>query len=458
MIERMLAFLRKYVKKAFASENTGERVAISDEMEYAIGLWAQMYEKGGPWVRPGAPTLSLAAAVASEFARLITIEANVKFSGARSEFMKKTFEPFLHNLRNYTEYACALGGGVFKPYVQNGQIHIEFIQADNFIPLEFDADKRLVSAVFCNQLLKPNGMYTRLEKHYFKDDLYIIENRAFYKGDVNQKQNLGSEINLSDVKEWENIQPFVQIKNVKTPLFAYVRMPGANNIDRNSALGVSVFARAHKLMRDADAQYSRLIWEFEGGELAIDAAADVLQNSASENYKMPKGKERLYRSLSAEDANFYKVFAPNLRDESLKNGLEIMLKRIEFNCALAYGTLSDPVAVHKTAEEIRAGKQRSYAAVKDMQLALEGAIKQLALAVNTVADLYKFAMPGDYAISFDWDDSIVADTKYEREQMREDCLCGAAEFWEYRMKFYAEDEKTAKSKILQNKTDNSAEK
>ncbi len=450
MIEKMLAFLRKYVIKIFAQGTQSEVVAISSDMENAIGLWANMYEGGGPWVRPGAPCLGLAAAIANEFARLITIEANVKFSGERGAFLQKAFTPLLSNLRNYAEYACALGGGVFKPFIKNGHVHIEFIQADNFIPLEFDAQSNLTAAVFCDQLLKKEGVYTRLEKHSFKNGLYTIENRAFFTSHgALTGGNLGSEVNMKDISEWENIKPIVQIKNVTSPLFAYLKMPGANNIDRHSALGVSVYSRAQKLIRDADAQYARLLWEFEGGELAIDAAADVLTSRGENGFKMPSGKERLYRSMNADDADFYKVFSPELRDESLKNGLEIMLKRIEFNCALAYGTLSDPVAVHKTAEEIRAGKQRSFAAVKDMQNSLQNALIQLAAAVNTLADLYKLCAPGAYEMAFDWDDSIVADEKYEREQMRQDCKDGIAKAYEYRMKYYAEDEGTAKNMVSQ---------
>ncbi len=451
MIEKMLAFLRKYVMKIFAPGAVNESLAISSDMESAIGLWAHMYESGGPWVRPGAPCLGLSAAIANEFARLITVEANIKFSGTRANFLTNAFAPLLQNLRNYTAYACALGGGVFKPFVQNGKVHIEFVQADNFIPLEFDAENNLTAAVFCDQIQDKKGVYTRLEKHSFEDGIYTIENRAFFSSQsALSGGHLGSEINLNDIVKWKNIKPALRIKNLNAPLFAYLKMPGANNIDRRSALGVSVYSRAQKLIRDADAQYARLIWEFEGGELAIDAASDVLMNTGENGFKMPRGKERLFRSVNADDADFYKVFSPQLRDESLKNGLEIMLKRIEFNCALAYGTLSDPVAVHKTAEEIRAGKQRSFAAVKDMQSALQSTLTQLANAVNTLADLYKLAPAGAYKMMFDWDDSIIADDKYEREQMRQDCSDGIAQPYEYRMKYYAEDEQTAKSNVVNN--------
>lgn len=89
---------------------------------------------------------------------------------------------------------------------------------------------------------------------------------------------------------------------------------------------------------------------------------------------MPLREQRLYRnwingSVSG-GRNLYEVFAPTLRDESYRKGLDAMLKRIEFQCGLAYGTLSDPQNVDKTAEEIRSSKQRSYTTVKDLQRAL----------------------------------------------------------------------------------------
>ena len=40
-----------------------------------------------------------------------------------------------------------------------------------------------------------------------------------------------------------------------------------------------VYARAAELIKQADEQYSRLLWEFEGSELAIDADAIALKDS-----------------------------------------------------------------------------------------------------------------------------------------------------------------------------------
>ncbi len=443
MFSRMLHFLRTCVQNFFIQQHglSGAQEALSNKMESAISLWADMYTGGTTKAASGA-NIGLPASISAEFARIATLEASINYSGKRGDFINKAMAPVVQNLRKYTEYACALGGCVFKPYVANGAVHIDFVQADNFVPTAFDSSGRMTSAVFCDQLLKDGGVYTRLEHHNFLQGTYTVENKAFYSSN---KTNLGKQVNITDIDEWADIAPFVKFENVKHPLFSYLRVPGANNIDRHSPLGVSVFGRAVGLINNANEQYARILWEFEGGELAIDAAQDVLMGLNDDAPKLPKGKQRLFRQLASTDSDFYKVFSPELRDESLINGLDLMLKRIEFNCSLAYGTLSDPQNTDKTAEEIRASKQRSYAAVRDLQTSLQQCLTQLANIICVYADLYKLAPGGTYSASYKWDDSIVADEVTEREQMRQDCINGAAQWWEYRMRFYGEDEKTAKT-------------
>ena len=105
----------------------------------------------------------------------------------------------------------------------------------------------------------------------------------------------------------------------------------------------------------------------------------------------PRAKRRLFRELAvtgADGGDLYRVFSPAIRDESLLRGLDSLLKRIEFACCLSYGTLSDPQAVAKTAEEIKMSKQRSYSAVCDIQKSLEGALRDLVRAMDAYATLY----------------------------------------------------------------------
>ena len=83
-------------------------------------------------------------------------------------------------------------------------------------------------------------------------------------------------------------------------------------------------------------------------------------------------------------------------------------------------SLSDPNTVDKTAEEIKASKQRSYSTVSDIQKALE----QLVYAMDVIAQLANLNGGKKYEISFDWDDSIVIDKEQELQSMQQDATAG----------------------------------
>jgi len=106
-------------------------IVLSDKMSTAIELWARMYEDGGPWcnAKTGIHSLRLPASIASEFARLVTVEMEADISGsARAEYLQQHLSSFLFGIRRYIEPGCALGGAVFKPYVSGGGIRIDTVQ------------------------------------------------------------------------------------------------------------------------------------------------------------------------------------------------------------------------------------------------------------------------------------------------------------------------------------------
>src|SRR5699024_8689154 len=105
---------------------------------------------------------------------------------------------------------------------------------------------------------------------------------------------------------------------------------------RHSPLGVSVFANAVQSIRDADEQYSRLLWEYDGGQMAIDVAASAIRQAPDGSVTMDKREQRLYRrtlETGVADGEFYHAFAPSLRDASYISGLDSILKKVEFQCS-----------------------------------------------------------------------------------------------------------------------------
>lgn len=99
------------------------------------------------------------------------------------------------------------------------------------------------------------------------------------------------------------------------------------------------------------------------------------------------------------------VFSPEIRDSSFYNGWNHLMRLIEFDCNLAYGTLSDPNNTDKTAEEVRASKQRSYSFVASCQIALQRALEDLVDAMSFWCDIYNLCPSGACRLSASWDDS-----------------------------------------------------
>ena len=398
-------------------------IAVSESMKGAIELWVQMLQGRAPWINDNTQSLGLSAAVAGELARLVTVEMDSSVTGsARADYLNGEFELVHNSLRVQMEFALASGGMAFKPYFDGDGIAVDCVPAWRFFPTEFNSRGEVTGAIFVEPLQRGKVFYTRLEQHILAGNNYTIRNYAFRS--TNQAK-LGDPIPLTAVDEWAELRPEQSIDNVNRVLFAYFRVPFANTVDTASPLGVSVYSRATGLILEADKQYSRILWEYEGSELAIDTSQGALiterKEGRVETY-MPERRKRLFRETGLDQGtsgDLYKVFSPEIRDGALYNGLDKLLKRIEFACCLSYGTLSDPQSVEKTAEEIRTSKQRSFTAVADIQEALQKALEHLIWCMDVYATLYNLAPAGAYETGFTWGDGVLEDIDKEYARRKE---------------------------------------
>ena len=449
------------------------------------------------------------------------VEETVDGDTRRAEYLNEQYhKKLLSKLRTQLEYGTAKGSLIIKPYVVRSKVtgvagiaedkqtdnaqkpneentqeqstqekptqakesykykmEFDFIQSDCFYPISFDGSGWLTDVAFIQTKVEGDVTYTRLERHKLNVNNVTIENYAFKNTNSGNQETytniggmtLGSEIPLTDVPEWKDIPPKATINNVDRLLFGYFKMPDANTIDPHSPLGMSCFGRARDLIKDADEQYSRLIWEFEGGELAIDIDRDALQFMADAqgngHSAMGHLQNRLYRTIDLGESDTYKPFSPALRDTSLINGLNTILMRIEDVCALSRGTISDVAAEARTATEIKILKQRSFSANKEIQTALQIALEDVIYAMNVYVTLYNIvgdieyrgdkvdtSKMGTYDVSFEWDDSILIDEESELATRMSLNDKGIESKLALRMWYFGETEKQAQealNKVIQ---------
>lgn len=518
---RIKEIIQKMIGARTIEQSLHVAPVISSQMEEAIQLWSDMYKGEAPWLRE--PTfdnpsrvvsIGLPALIASEKARTALLELaseittpteevevdNPKYQEpqpdafgniipssepqtiiedkpltdtARAEYLESQYKKLKKQLRKQIEYGIAKGGLVIKPYVvmnddedaeTTADIEFDFIQADCFFPLAFDATGKITEAAFLQTKTEKDVIYRRLEYHKWMGSSVQIVNKA-YKSTSNQNQgdmsgiDLGQEVPLTEVNEWKDLQASTTIKNIKKPLFAYFKMPEANTVDTTSPLGVSGFSRAVNLIKDADMQYSRLLWEYEGGELAIDIDRDALNfiedGSGGYHSVMSNLQQRLYRKIDiSQTGDTYQPYAPALRDTNYVNGLNTILMRIEDVTGLSRGTLSDAAAEARTATELKILKQRSYQTNADIQQAIEDTLRDVIYIMNVYCDLYEITVDGDYDVNFEWDDSIITDVDAELSKRITLMQNGISSKLETRMWYFGETERQAQEALRQIDSEN----
>ena len=429
----------------------GIKIATSGIMDNEIQLWLKMYQNEPPWKGGDEhiKCLNLPASISEELARLVLTEFTILVDGSpRANFINDQLNTMLGGMSNVVEMWCALGGIALKPYVsgeneatgQPEKICLDVTYASRFFPTAFNSNKEITGAVFIDSKRVGDYVYTRLEHHNLEGTHYTVKNRAFRSerlnsvtsedDNMNVAQPFSEEVSLDAVEEWKALEPVVEMDGIDRPLFVYVKVPRANNRDLMSPLGVSVFSRATDLIEEADRQFSRILWEYEAKEAAIDADEALFDTDRKGNPILPHGRERLYRSYhfgSTNKQGFIEAFSPEIRDNPMFNGLNKLFRNIEFLCGLAYGTLSDvnvSANSEKTATEIKASKQRSYTTVNSLQKAWEDGLHSLIQVMDMICTLYNMAPMGEIETAITWGDGVLEDTDVEYQRRWQMVMAG----------------------------------
>ena len=453
-----------------------EDSAISDEMSDAIDLWKDIYKDKSPWIDDikGVYSLGLGKQICQTMQQQVLSEMETSITApgedseidqassdekmTRARFLNEIYQKrIIKKLPDALEKALALGGMIIKPYMNDGNVYLDFTYQGDFCPLAFDDDGNIIDIAFFDQFTSGKYVFTKVERQTFsqKNKMVVIENKAFKaeikKADDEEEQQLGKEIKLAEVERWANIsQEPVTIESVEKPLYGYFRVPISNNIDMKSPLGISLFSPAVPLIQRADEQFSRLDWEYKGGQLAIDV--DTTAVSYKDGYygtmiAMDDLQDRLYRRLEMGKDDTYQAWAPALRDQNYINGLNVYTNKIEDMIGLARGSLSQVESEARTATEIKLLKQRTYITVSAIQDALENALIDTIYAVNAFASLYSLSSDGEYVTNIEWKDSILTDTDAELDQKLRLRDAGILSKEEIRSWYTGESEETAKANI-----------
>lgn len=438
-IKRIWREVRKMFDYSTLKTVLGRDLTLSQTMIEALENWRAMLDGHAPWCVEPVVSLRIETGICREFADAVLVE--MESAILNNERLDAAYQRGITNLNENLQDGLGLGSFILRPL---GADKTEFVTADKFIPIKFDdTGKPLDVAFLTTKRVGEYDIYTKLERHYFLNGNLAVENKCYHSLDKNY---IGTECSLSAVEEWAGVNPGpVVYPGMDKMDFGYYRNPLKNRVD-GSFCGVSVFDSAAELIRKADVQAARLDWEYESGERAVHVDERALKRKNGKTVGMEKLNRRLYRGLNLEDGKdkeLLREYSPAMRDGSYMGGLEKYYRSIEFTVGLAYGDLSDVQEVSKTATEIKASKARKYNRVTAIQNNLKDCLEEYAASLAFYNSMYH----SGYEFSCKFNDSILTDEESERQQDRQDVSMGVMSTLEYRMKWYNEDESTARKNL-----------
>ena len=352
---------------------------LTSEMQNALDLWYQMYTDKAPWKNgENSTTLNLPALIASEVARQVTLEMKWSITGAKDEndpnaeavdnprvlYLREEFDKLMRDLRQKLEQGLAAGSMVIKPYVRDGHIFYDWSMAWDIYPVTFDDEAQFADVIFRDVYLDGSRIYTRLERHQLEKNTVHITQHCF---ESTNEQSIGSPCPLADVPIWADLEPDVTLVDAEGQMFGTYKVALANAVDITGPMGMSIYSRAVDSIKQADLQYSRTMWEYEGSELMVFMSEFALRpdkkgkrdaSGTPIHREMPKRDERLMRYTFNENEDFYQIYAPPIRGTAYLEGLNAILMRIEDQCGISRGTLADPNVQARTATELKILKEQ----------------------------------------------------------------------------------------------------
>lgn len=355
----------------------GVSCAESSRMVNAINVWNSVFQ--------GSKT-QIMKTVCHEAAKLVLNEARLSVDGEKESdgIIKKAVGGLEDKLFSTLEIGVALGGMIIKPTLKG----FDLVSPTNFIPIEYNAEGGITSAIFVDTVYRSDKVYRKAEYHHFVGDVYMIDSKAFVS---KYSYSLGNQCRLSDVREWKDISEHIEILNIDTPLFAYFRMPGFNNIDESSNLGISLCSSAIEYLASFDNAFDGFKADLETTRKVIFVEKASLLNVDSQAKRQKNFERNPIPNLIVGINNTDKIkeFNPSCNVNEFKTALQMLLDMISTSCGFTSGYFTfDNKRAAVTATQIESEDQVTVSTISAIRNNLKKAVEQAYHAYITILRLY----------------------------------------------------------------------
>lgn len=285
--------------------------------------------------------------------------------------------------------------------------------------------------------------YCYLQIHRKVNGLYDIENRLY----TYRNQNVDAEVPMASVQGFERVPPVVHTGSNRRQ-FVIDRPNIANNFDYSIPLGISVYANAIDSMKGVDIAFDSYVNEFVLGKKRVMVKPSAQQYLDGEPVFDPDDLAYYVLPEDIESGAAIQPIDMKLRTSEHTQGVQTQLNLLSSKCGFGETYYRFDGGNITTATQVISENSTMFRTIKKHEIILESAIKELCRIILHLGNTAMGAgLNEDAEVTIDFDDSIIEDKTTERNNDRQDLAAGIMNPWEYRMKWYNEDEATAKKML-----------
>lgn len=340
------------------------------------------------------------------------------------------------------------------------RLDIIYVGANQIIPLKVEHGRIIDVAIVSEDSIEDEKQYyIEIHKLVYSNKL---EKEIYHIANVYLDEN-GNEIEKEGIAKNYSI-------NSSVPLFSILKPAIANPLDTTynnvNGLGFSVYGMAIDQLKACDITYNNFVMDFYlGGKKVFynkkivntktvqvkDADGDLREEQV-ELYPDDITRQQ-WKTYGDEMANLKEnpaitEYNPELRVEEDKEGIQFALNMLSFKAGLGTKYYEFNGSSVVTATQYVGDRQDLIVNANKHRKKVDEFVSGICKAILLLGRiLFKEAVTEECLVKVTDKDGFMVDTETAKQEFRQDIAQGIRQAWEYRVKFFGEDEETAKAMV-----------
>jgi A118 family predicted phage portal protein len=329
------------------------------------------------------------------------------------------------------------------------KIRIDYLTAHNIIPLTIRNGK-VIEVAFASEVLEKGKRFIYLETHELIKGSYRITNKYFENKDNQLTEKPLPEGILSIVNTGTDI-----------PLFSIFSPNIVNTYSNSNGLGMSIFAHAIDNLKGVDLAFNNFCRDFKLGGKKVFYSETLVRTDENGNKITPDDVMQQLFSVVGEmplredgKNSLMTEYNPELRVQDNKDGIQAHLDYLSFKVGFGTKHYQFNAGSVVTATQYTGDKQELIQNAAKHYIVIEKALSQIVRAILWAGkEILGESVNPDAEVTVNFEDSYIIDKESERLRDIQEVRDGLMNKWEYRKKWYGEDDETAKQMVSSNQTD-----